>query len=575
MGVLTGAVLVAAPQEAEACGGFFCDGGPQPMPVDQTGEDILFVMDEDQVEVHIRIEYEGEAENFAWLIPALSTPTDFNVGSEAFFDAIKQATVPTYGITNQADDCSLDDAEGFGGDSDGAGTGDPSGGNAGEDGPVVVAQQEVGAFEITVIDAPEGGELTAMQVFDWLNDNGYQQDDAALPIIEEYLAEDHKFIAVKLIAGADVDELHPIALRFDHPEPCVPLRLTRIAAVDDMDVRTYFLADDRVVPSTYRHVLVNPLKIDWPNQADNYKEVITRAVDAEGADGRAFVTEYAGGSDVVQTFQVHQQSWNADAFEGLDPALVLQELMNQNLFSCGWDPMSGNDICTGLHPLIDPMLAEFLLPEGVSAMEFYYDPDAFIDDVDLEAWNDGVDFAARLDERVIEPGLNAVRLLREHDYLSRMYTTISPSEMTKDPMFHMNPDLEDVANGRTATNRTLCNGDSIWELPDGRQVYVPVGEDWPNIGGDEFWEEEVDEMPAAGPPMELVNNTEAIDAALLAYNADAGWNGEPPEPGANAGDGPVPGMDGGCGCTSAGENTGVLWSAGFLFGLVALRRRRR
>ena len=49
MTALTGALLVAAPQEAEACGGFFCDGGPQPMPVDQTGEDILFVMDQGQV----------------------------------------------------------------------------------------------------------------------------------------------------------------------------------------------------------------------------------------------------------------------------------------------------------------------------------------------------------------------------------------------------------------------------------------------------------------------------------------------------------------------------------------------
>ena len=125
MTVLAGAVLLAAPSDAEACGGFFCDGGPQPMPVDQTGEDILFVMDEGQVEVHIRVEYEGEAENFAWIIPALSVPTDFNVGSQALFDAIKQATVPTYGITNQADDCSLDDAQGFG---DGGSASDSAGG---------------------------------------------------------------------------------------------------------------------------------------------------------------------------------------------------------------------------------------------------------------------------------------------------------------------------------------------------------------------------------------------------------------------------------------------------------------
>jgi len=183
-----------------------------------------------------------------------------------------------------------------------------------------------------------------------------------------------------------------------------------------------------------------------------------------------------------------------------------------------------------------------------------------------------VDFADRLRERVIDPGRNAERLVQSHGYLTRMYTTISPDEMTKDPMFHINADLEEVTNIRTATNRQLCNGDSIWTLPDEREVYIPQGEAWPNIGGDDYWEEEVDEMPNAGPPMALVNNTEAIDLALRSYNADAGWNGEPPEPGANVDDGPQPGVEG-CGCTTSSDGTGTLWSVAFLLGLAALRRR--
>jgi hypothetical protein len=43
--VVAGAVAVTANQRpARACGGFFCDSGPQPMPVDQTGENILFTI---------------------------------------------------------------------------------------------------------------------------------------------------------------------------------------------------------------------------------------------------------------------------------------------------------------------------------------------------------------------------------------------------------------------------------------------------------------------------------------------------------------------------------------------------
>jgi MYXO-CTERM domain-containing protein len=577
MTALAGAVLLAAPQSAEACGGFFCDGGPQPMPVDQTGEDILFVMDEGQVEVHIRVEYEGEAENFAWIIPALSVPTDFNVSSQTLFDAIKGATVPTYGITNTADNCSMDDdfpngdTAGAGGTSgaDPSGAGDTDGGG----GPVVLAEEQVGAYEITVIGAGEGGDVTAQEVFDWLAENDYQQDEAALPIIEEYLQENHNFIAIRLTGGADVDELHPIALRFDHPEPCVPLRLTRIAAVDDMDVRTYFLADDRVVPDTYRHVLVNALKIDWPNQASNYKEVITRAVDADGADGRAFVTEYAGASDVVPTFSLHSPSWNAQAFEGLAPEDAINTLANQGLFFCDYDWNLDQDVCFSPHPLVEPLLVEFLVPEGVDVRDFYRDPYAYSDVIDVERWGNGTVFAERLQERVIEPGANAVEILASHDYLTRMYTTISPSEMTADPMFFANPDLEEVPNIRTGTNRTLCNGDNLWTLPDGREVYVPAGDSWPNIGGDDYWEEEVQEMSTAGAPMSLVQNTAQIDEALAAYNADAGWDGVPPEPGTNVG-----GQDdteaSGCGCTTADATEGALWSSVFLFGLLGLRRRR-
>ncbi len=37
------------PNSAEACGGTFCDGGvPGPIPVDQTGENVIFVMGGDK-----------------------------------------------------------------------------------------------------------------------------------------------------------------------------------------------------------------------------------------------------------------------------------------------------------------------------------------------------------------------------------------------------------------------------------------------------------------------------------------------------------------------------------------------
>src|SRR5262245_9121777 len=86
---------VSAPRIAEACGGTFCDNGPMPMPVDQTGENVAFVMLKDQVEAHIQIQYRGEAPKFSWVVPVQSLP-EVEVGSQGLFDKLLQATVPVY-----------------------------------------------------------------------------------------------------------------------------------------------------------------------------------------------------------------------------------------------------------------------------------------------------------------------------------------------------------------------------------------------------------------------------------------------------------------------------------------------
>ena len=83
--------------DASACGGTFCDSGPTAMPVDQTGENILFVDAGDKIEAHVQIQYTGGAERFAWVIPMPSVP-DVKVGSEPLFRNLLAGTVPTYGL---------------------------------------------------------------------------------------------------------------------------------------------------------------------------------------------------------------------------------------------------------------------------------------------------------------------------------------------------------------------------------------------------------------------------------------------------------------------------------------------
>lgn len=510
---VAGAVAMA-PQRAEACGGTFCDAGPQPMPVDQSGENILFILDGEDVEVHIQIQYEGDPSKFAWVIPLTAVP-EFSIGSEQLFANLLSGTVPTYGFTTTQDDCPMASNAVPGGRGDaGAGlTGAPA--DEGEDGgggPQIVLQQTVGAYEITVL---EGG--SAAEVITWLDANGYQQDPDAEPILEQYLAEGHLFGAIKLTGGAGVEQIHPIVLRYRSNEPCVPLRLTRIAAVEDMEVRTFFLGNGRVVPSNYRHVLVNPLKIDWLSLGANYKEVITAAVDVEHANGRAFVTEYAGDSAVVPSDLLTSPQWNAEAFRTATAVGLAAELQAQGLASCNeWDG------CQLVHPLVGGLVGEFLaLAPGVSVEQYLDCPECEAPD----EW-DAEGFADAFAERIVAPGQHAEELLARWSHVTRMYTILSPHEMTEDPIFHARGDLPDVAATRQGDRRIRCSNDIVFTLPDGRRVFIPAGASWPEFPDQMPWEEEVAEIPASGAPIILADRTSEIDQLLDEYNIAAGYDAD-------------------------------------------------
>ena len=104
-------MTVWAPTTARACGGTFCDAGvPQPMPVDQTGENVIFVLGDTEAEVHIQIAIDPNtnAQQFAWMVPLAAVP-DFSVGSQPLFTNVLNGSVPTYGIQNTFESCDFDD----------------------------------------------------------------------------------------------------------------------------------------------------------------------------------------------------------------------------------------------------------------------------------------------------------------------------------------------------------------------------------------------------------------------------------------------------------------------------------
>jgi MYXO-CTERM domain-containing protein len=567
--VVAAAVSSFTPKSARACGGTFCDNsGPRAMPVDQTGENIIFVMEPGQVEAHIQIQYRGEAPRFSWIVPVQALP-DIQVGSEALFDRVLAATVPTFGFQMQFDTC--DNANGGVSTKGGFGTGAGGGSNgAPGSGPTVVLQKVVGAFDVTVLMGGTAAEVTA-----WLDSNGYQTPPNATQLLDGYVMRGFFFVAVKLTGGAGLDEIHPLVLRYAGTSPCVPIKLTAVAAVEDMGVRTFFLGTKRVVPKNYKHVVPNPVRLDWATAGSNYNQLVGRAADSPVADGHAFVTEYAGPAAIVGAGAIGSPSWNATPFFTASPVDVIDLLQKQGLVSC-----SGG-YCDYQHPLLLPLLREYLpapatlppspdVPSGISDPStiegyFYGCLSCYRSSINANKWN-GPAFASALASRIVDPSRHADELIANWPYLTRMFTTISPAEMTEDPEFQERGDLKTVAASGSGTLRVTCSGSRAMTLPDGRLVALTPQQTWPAFSDQMPWAERIEDLSVSGEPVVLVDNTERINSQLLAWNSPQGWMGYRASDISQS-------TSGGCGCRTSPSSPGSPFALALL-GLAAAFRRR-
>jgi hypothetical protein len=288
------------------------------------------------------------------------------------------------------------------------------------------------------------------------------------------------FVALRLLKDEPVGAIQPIMLTFEEPNPCVPLVLTQVAASPDMPVQLFLVSDHRVVPSNWMHVVVNEKKIDWINRGSNYDDVVTQAVDE--AAGHAFVTEYAGTSSILKNLVYQEGQYDLARLASLDdPGAFIDELIRQSF------PRDAS-VITQLRKHI-PMPAH-LAAQGVSEAAFYNNLSLYEDQLGEDFVFDPAALAHDLDLRVVTPLKDSQALFDSRPYLTRLYTTVSPDEMTRDPIFAQNPDLPDVSNTWNATAVATCGSDRntppesvLLTLPSGDKLLVrgPFQMTWPNI----------------------------------------------------------------------------------------------
>lgn len=561
--LLTSAGFMLAPQSAEACGGFFCQ---QAQPVDQAGERILFVKDGEDMTVHVQIQYTGESENFSWLLPVPAEPK-FSVGSDALFTALRNATRPQFNLSITDEGECNDPRLNFALSPSAALAGDSA-----KESVQVVSEQQVGPFDSVVLKSDDPEALKK-----WLRDNGYDIPDNLDPLLNPYINDQNFMIALKLQKDRAAGDLQPIVIKYKGEKAMIPIKLTAVAAQDDMDVFVWLLSNDRAIPENYRHAEINEARIDWLASGRNYRQVVTEAINEAG--GKAFVTDYAGDNTAVD-------------LSNFDTSTLNLSILRQTT-----DPIKFSEFVRDFFP-IDRQNGRFAPPstQFQAFLKRYIPKPESVNDTDesfyagLENYKsqlrdtvvDANKAINELEETVIKPFNEIKRLFDNNKYLTALYSTISPEEMTVDPTFLFNPDLPKVSNIRRAEGVRKCSREkSRFEAPVeitlSNGLSFTVTRDFTADGGNPLSipaAARVEQLKTSGAPEVITDNKQKIAANVgnKFINVNPSGNSNPVE---------VP-QGFGCACKnpntpvpiSEGAEEGVSFTMMFL-GWVGFRKSRK
>ncbi|MEZ0369906.1 MAG: DUF2330 domain-containing protein [Candidatus Sericytochromatia bacterium] len=437
------AVPVLMPAPVLACGGFFCSR----VPVDQAAERILFVKDGEEMVAHVQIQYTGPSEKFSWVVPVPSPPK-LSVGSDALFQTLRTSTQPQFNLNLRTEGtCKQAAFDAPGGAASATPEATPTAAPSAS--VEVVSREEVGPYETVVLN---GDNVAVLK--DWLAANGYDVPAKVDPLLEPYIKNKMYLLALKLQKNRDAGDLQPIVMRYLSAKPMIPIQLTAVAATPDMDVQLWILGSHRAIPVNYPHVEVNEARIDWMNNGFNYRQVVTDAMNEAG--GRGFVTDYAGDSSVLPIDQFDPQRYNLDYVRGLkDPVSFVRGVQNYFPTPAAWISFVSRHL---------PKPQKF---EDISDTNFYGSIETFAVALEKAQVTANTQAAVtELDETLVKPTREIRRLFMENPYLTRLFTTLSPEEMTADPMFDFNPQLPRVALLRQAEGVRQCSANVYeWEAP--------------------------------------------------------------------------------------------------------------
>jgi len=287
--LLTGLLLIPS-TTALADGSFFNDIGQD---IYQPSQKAVIFFADGREDLILSVRYEGNADEFAWVIPVPARPSVEVADPEIFWELADLTRA--YVVSG---------SKGL------------SPGMISLEGPGVDVLEEkiVGPYDVAILSAGDPAALV-----DWLNSNGYSFPEASEEIIEEYIRKGWYFVASKISTGAEASGLakgaiEPLILSFESDRIVYPLRITSVSS-DFCEVLLYVFTEKTVVPEEYQFLILNtPEQVAYFEREDNvfyieyrdeipFGEVVNRAAIGQ----LLFYREYGEPIDINDYWEVDKE----------------------------------------------------------------------------------------------------------------------------------------------------------------------------------------------------------------------------------------------------------------------------
>ena len=259
---------------------------------------VVLVRDGKRTVITMANDFEGEAEDFAVVIPVptMIRREQINVGDRAVIEHLDAYTAPRLVEYHDPDPCLRYEADEIMRNSAALPAAAREAAQAARSrGVTIEAQYTVGEYDIMILSATESSGLVA-----WLNESGYQLPRGAERIVGSYLKQDMRFFVARVNleeqAKSGYRYLRPIQVAYESSRFMLPIRLGTLNAKGKQELYVYALTrTGRVETTNYRTVKL-PSNFDVPEFVEDefaefYRTMFERQTLAHNE--RAVFLEYA------------------------------------------------------------------------------------------------------------------------------------------------------------------------------------------------------------------------------------------------------------------------------------------